>query len=172
MRKYILLLLAIPTIALGAVGTARIWEMGTALFSHIATPSNPVSGKVKLYFKSDGKLYKLNSAGVESEVGAPVSGGSTLDLETKTANYNVTNAEDVILCNPAQDATITMTLQASASATLKLYFFKNIGSGMCIIDANSAETIEGDLDIALPAGGIPTNGVSIYPDGTSSWYIF
>jgi hypothetical protein len=37
---------------------------------HIATPSNPASGYKKVYFKSDGKLYKLDSSGVETEVGA------------------------------------------------------------------------------------------------------
>jgi hypothetical protein len=32
----------------------------------IATPSNPASGYHKVYFKSDGKLYKLDSTGAES----------------------------------------------------------------------------------------------------------
>jgi hypothetical protein len=32
----------------------------------ITTPSNPDTDYVKLYFKSDGKLYKLNSSGVEA----------------------------------------------------------------------------------------------------------
>ncbi len=35
-----------------------------------STPSNPSAGFYKTYFKSDGKLYKLNSAGLEQEVGA------------------------------------------------------------------------------------------------------
>jgi hypothetical protein len=35
-----------------------------------STPSNPSAGFYKTYFKSDGKLYKLNSAGLESEVGS------------------------------------------------------------------------------------------------------
>lgn len=36
--------------------------------AEIATPSNPSAGYNKLYFKSDDKLYILNSAGVELEV--------------------------------------------------------------------------------------------------------
>lgn len=40
----------------------------------IATPANPDSGRNKMYFKSDGKLYTLSSAGVESSAG---SGAST-----------------------------------------------------------------------------------------------
>lgn len=36
----------------------------------VATPANPASGYNKLYFKSDDKIYKLSSAGVEAELGA------------------------------------------------------------------------------------------------------
>lgn len=42
----------------------------------ISTPANPPSGRNKLYFKSDDKLYKLTSAGTESEVGAGGGGGA------------------------------------------------------------------------------------------------
>ncbi len=39
-------------------------------FQEVDTPSTPGTGKDKLYFKEDGKLYKLNSSGVEAEVGS------------------------------------------------------------------------------------------------------
>lgn len=35
-----------------------------------STPSNPSAGFYKTYFKADGKLYKLNSSGLEEEVGS------------------------------------------------------------------------------------------------------
>jgi hypothetical protein len=35
-----------------------------------STPSNPSAGFYKTYFKTDGNLYKLNSSGVETEIGA------------------------------------------------------------------------------------------------------
>jgi hypothetical protein len=38
-------------------------------FSQIAIPSNPASGHDKLYFKSDDKLYRLNSSGIETLIG-------------------------------------------------------------------------------------------------------
>ena len=41
----------------------------------IATPANPVSGKLKFYCKNDDKLYFLDSAGTETEIGA----GATAD---------------------------------------------------------------------------------------------
>lgn len=34
------------------------------------TPNTPAAGRVHLYVKPDGKVYKKNSAGVESEVGS------------------------------------------------------------------------------------------------------
>ena len=36
----------------------------------VATPSNPSSGYVKIYAKTDNKVYKLDSSGTESELGA------------------------------------------------------------------------------------------------------
>lgn len=45
-----------------------------AEFSQVSKPSNPDSSHSKLYFKSDGKLYKLNSDGTEVEIGT---GGSS-----------------------------------------------------------------------------------------------
>jgi hypothetical protein len=53
---------------------------GNTLFTQTATPSNPSSGSNKLYFKSNDKLYYLDSAGTEVEVGAAdltsIDGGS------------------------------------------------------------------------------------------------
>lgn len=45
-------------------------ETGGIGYKQIATPSSPIAGRNKLYFKNDNKVYKLTSAGVESEVGA------------------------------------------------------------------------------------------------------
>jgi microcystin-dependent protein len=47
---------------------------GAITGSQIATPSNPSAGNNKFYFKSDNKLYTLDSAGNEAQVGS--GGGS------------------------------------------------------------------------------------------------
>jgi hypothetical protein len=39
-------------------------------FAEIATPANPAANKHKVYFKADGTMYTLNSAGAEVTVGA------------------------------------------------------------------------------------------------------
>jgi hypothetical protein len=46
----------------------------------IATPSNPSAGFDKIYTKSDGLLYKLDSAGNEVAVGSGAGGGGELNL--------------------------------------------------------------------------------------------
>jgi len=45
---------------------------GTAPWKHITTPASPASGYMRLYVKSDNKVYKLTSAGVDTEVGGRV----------------------------------------------------------------------------------------------------
>lgn len=40
-----------------------------------AAPSNPVAGSRKVYAKTDGKLYQLNSSGVETELTNVAGGG-------------------------------------------------------------------------------------------------
>jgi hypothetical protein len=68
--------------------------------TQVTTPANPAAGKNKIYVKSDDKVYKLTSAGVESEVGSGGGGsgsGTNLALfdtaanswaATKTNNFN------------------------------------------------------------------------------------
>ena len=61
---------------------ARLTELGS-------TPSTPAAGFKKLYAKNDGKVYTVNSAGVEVEVGAGGGGGAQYNLLT---NYNFEDA--------------------------------------------------------------------------------
>ena len=47
-----------------------------SILKEIATPTTPASGYGKIYFKSDGKLYQLNDAGIETQVGTGTGGGA------------------------------------------------------------------------------------------------
>jgi len=58
--------------------TARIRNL--YLYSYtdqrqISTPANPPAGSVRIYPKTDGKLYMLSSTGVETEIGTGAGGG-------------------------------------------------------------------------------------------------
>jgi hypothetical protein len=77
----------------GKTHTDPIISDAVRLSEQSSTPSTPASGYKKLYAKNDGKVYTLNSSGVESQVGAG-SGGGTLnwitnyDLETDATGWN------------------------------------------------------------------------------------
>jgi hypothetical protein len=59
--------------------------------TEIATPSNPSAGLKKLYPKTDGKLYTLDSAGNETEVGSGGGGsGSKNYIDSISANIDNT----------------------------------------------------------------------------------
>jgi hypothetical protein len=80
-------LLVISATPLDLGGTAHVHANKNYLdtlseeWSEIATPTNPASTKHKVYFKSDGKMYRLNSSGTEVEVGAGTSTGG-VDLNS------------------------------------------------------------------------------------------
>ena len=86
----------------------------------VSTPANPPSGSIKLYFKSDGSLYSLNSVGTETEIGSSggdanialsnllntdintdlrfkVGGATTYYLGTKDATASNTGADNMYL---------------------------------------------------------------------------
>jgi hypothetical protein len=65
------------------VGTSDTQTLSAKTFSdaitnaHIATPSNPASGYMKIYPKLDNKYYTLDSTGTETEVGSGSGGGGS-----------------------------------------------------------------------------------------------
>lgn len=68
--------------------------------TEVATPASPAASTWRTYFKSDGKFYKLNSSGTESEIGGASAGG---------INY-ITNPD-------AEIATTGWSMYADAAAT-------------------------------------------------------
>jgi microcystin-dependent protein len=64
-------------------GDTTINELGS-------TPANPAAGNHKLYYKNDGKLYTLDSAGNEVEVGSGGGGGGKNYIDDTSANIDNT----------------------------------------------------------------------------------
>lgn len=69
-----------------------MFETGGDGFKQIATPSNPSSGRNKLYFKSDNILYSLTSAGTEAAVSGTKAAGSDVTTGTDDAKYVTSKA--------------------------------------------------------------------------------
>jgi hypothetical protein len=61
------------------------------IIDEIATPVNPSAGSNKLYFKSGGGLYKLDSSGTETEVGA---GGGSAPYSAMVSSAGVVSSEN------------------------------------------------------------------------------
>lgn len=99
--------------------------------------------------------------------------GSLLSVSVKTANYTLTNSDDVILVNGSSP--ITISLHAVSGATSKAYRLKNIGSASVVAVTNGSDVFDRSSEtyLELPPGGLPTSGVELIPDtGGSSWSIF
>lgn len=102
-----------------------------------STPSTPSSGTTKLYSKTDGKVYKLTSAGVEQELGAGASGGSinyiSANPDAETATTGWATYKDAAGATPV-DGTAgspTLTFTRSTSSPLR-------GSGSFLVTTTAA----------------------------------
>lgn len=88
--------------------------------TQVSTPSNPSSGDNKLYFKSDDKLYKLDSAGNELEVGSGTGSGEinyidNSDFESNTSGWSTyaDAAGSTPVDGTGGSATVTIASQAT-----------------------------------------------------------
>lgn len=130
--------------------TATNLELSNELtFDQIATPSSPISGKNKIYFKNDNKLYELNSSGVETAVGTGAGGGGGTAINI-LASYDY-NFE---LNAPATNWTASGgTLTSTATAA-------NVGDGSYAgswVSSAGSQTLDSAL-VAIPAGLYGQNG--------------
>ena len=88
-------------------------------------------------------------------------------LSTKTANYTATSTDGTLLVD-ATSGTVTITLPAASSR--KELHIKKIDSSVNAVSVARAgsDTIEGNTSASLAA---QYNSITLYSDGTSTWYI-
>ncbi len=102
---------------------------------------------------------------------AAVTGGTTLNIVTKTSGYTLDNSDDTVIFNCSADC--TLTLQTSASATNKIYRIKNISAYVLTIARASSDTFEdGSTSVTINPGSPIKPAVELQPDGGTQWYIF
>jgi hypothetical protein len=82
----------------------------------ITTPSNPDTDYEKIYFKSDGELYKLNSSGVESVVGGSSGGVVPAIMPQDTTALNHTYSTTTT-ASTGESQPVTVTAQGLGSAS-------------------------------------------------------
>lgn len=110
--------------------------------TEIATPAVPAAGRRKTYFKTDGNLYQLNSAGVERPIGTGGGGGSLQWIEADNAALAV--VENFIRAykyesglGQAVYALVKVPASYIAGSPIKLYteFYSDITSGNALIQS-------------------------------------
>lgn len=135
------------------------------VMNDVATPANPTAGFYKLYFKSDGNIYKLNSSGTETQIDAAV---TPISVVSTSGGFSI-GSQDVVILNPSGGA-LTCTLPSAATATKRLFIKNstlNAGSNVITIDAPTTQTIDDTLTTTLNTGG---EVLELAPDGTN-WQI-
>jgi len=89
------------------------------IMQEISTPASPSANTHKLYAKSDGKLYRLNSAGDEKELGAGSGSGVNFitnpDIESNTNDWNL--YKDAAGAEPVDGTGGTSTLNLTRITT-------------------------------------------------------
>lgn len=101
-------------------------------------------------------------------IGGVISGGTQVNVNTQTANYTATPADDVILVD-ATAGGITLTLPAASNGKgTKLLIIKLDSSGNAVtVTPAGADTIEGNATKSLAA---QYNKIGLVSDGVSLWY--
>lgn len=136
-----------------------------SVFNDTTTPANPTAGHYKLYFKSDGNIYKLNSSGTETQVDAAA---SALFVTSTSSDYTLTTSVDVLLVNASGATKTAFLFAASGNSGIEVVVKKtDSSSNPVIIDGSGAETIDGATTYSLT---VQYESVRLICDG-SNWHI-
>jgi hypothetical protein len=138
--------------------TGSVSSSSSLILNQIATPSNPGTGKVAVYAKSDGKIYKLQTGGVEEAIGTGTPQGGREVLTANKIYYVRTDGSDSNngLTNTSGGAFLTIQKAINVASLLDLSLYdvtiqladgtynsevilkSFIGSGKIIIKGNTS----------------------------------
>ena len=88
-----------------------------------------------------------------------------LNYQSKTANYTLTDIDDVIDCT---SGTFTLTLPSAALNNGKTFYLKNTGSGTITLNTTSSQTIDGNASGTLT---LTTGDSMTVISNNSNWVI-
>ena len=123
---------------------------------------------------TNGHFLQTQGAGANPQWAAASGGSSTLTQSKKSANYTLTNSDDVIYCDSGAGS-ISITLHAASTATSKEYKIKNINTSPCYIVPSGSDLLMGSntsLELAPGSTSLDGPAIGIIPDGGSLWSIF
>jgi len=114
----------------------------------IATPATPAASKNKLYFKSDDSLYKINSSGIEEQVGGGGQGGINYLADTKDSDFELSVGNWVAF----DDGAVTVPVTGAGTAS---------GNLTCTRNTTTPIRLTGDLKMLTPASDSQGEGCSV-----------
>lgn len=144
----------------------------TIIVPEIASPSTPASGTVKVYAKSDGKVYRMDDAGTEAELGGSGSSPSVISPSQITSDqddYNPTGFADSTHIRISGDGGIDAITSMSSQSDGETKTFVNVGDYSLYFpgehpDGTAANRIITGKDLFL----LPGDSITFMYDNTSS----
>lgn len=130
----------------GYVYNSTAWEriLSTAdesiTMDHITTPATPAAGKIKVYFKSDNNLYKLDSSGSEVLIPGATTPGLLVDRDS---DADVTVADNTTLLHPRLKIQVGDDYIVSSGGGLECNtsFFVNVGATLFVAMGGYARVV-------------------------------
>jgi hypothetical protein len=163
----LLLVLLSPTVAKAQVGIPNSFAPGDIIYSSQANANFTALGNDSLNRTGGTLTGNISaSAGVTID-GVDLSVGIPWAILSKTANYTVTTSDGAHVCILCTSGTFTVTLYPAAGNTGRTVTVKNVGTGAITVDANAAETIDGDLTKTVSAR---YQSLRMTTDG-SNWFL-
>lgn len=138
---------------------------GAEDLAQIATPSNPAAGRNKLYFKADGNLYKLSSAGVETAFGVAGSGFSNGGNAFGAAAVLGTNDNNTLTFRT--NSTTAGSISTSQAWTIGVAGQSNLINGSLVVGTDSDNTSVSLLSLRA-LGGSGTGPTIEYKNATTT----
>jgi hypothetical protein len=127
-------------------------------YHQTAKPSSPPSGYNRIYFKTDGKLYYVNSSATEVEVGS----GSTTVVDALTS----TSATSALSANQGYILSRPSALQSASCAANALTFTPT--AGLAIINATITQATAADCAVTMEDTGAVEGSIVIIKNGSDA----
>lgn len=123
---------------------ARIQDIAPELlqFTEAVAPATPASGVVRIYAKSDGKLYSKDDAGAES----PLVGAAAADV-------SIVDTEDYFIADDVEGALAELFLSVSDGKTLVAAAITD--KGVATAAGDSFSTMATNIGSIVTGGGTP-----------------
>jgi hypothetical protein len=161
--------LTAPTINGANIDTSTLNAptIDAAAFTQSDTPpSNPVTGKVKMYFKTDGKAYVRDWSGTEKKVGGSGGGGSSLIWDKNTNLPPVDVSQDGVKLEgfahtETQELSLVVNVPETYEQTVPI---KLVGGSLCTDVTSGNILIKAETTLIRPNQTV----LGLYPNKHTS----